>query len=147
MSIKAQGWSPPLTCPNHFTDFQFLRIWPFWRWYFLVSAQCPAFLEPLVNDPDKFEVKSLFLDHAAEQTFLEDFQLDAQNAKVHNENAEQLELAFTIPNDTDGLSLSEFYSKAVDNLKQKYGKLSKLRLRGGYIFKPSDAVSKRMLVV
>ncbi|KAI6183184.1 hypothetical protein M3Y97_00461400 [Aphelenchoides bicaudatus] len=80
-------------------------------------------------------------DHSAQQTFLEDFQLDAQNVKIHDANAEQLELAFTVPNDTNGLSVLEFYSKAVDQLKEKYGKIKKMRLRGGYIFKPTDPKS------
>jgi hypothetical protein len=108
---------------------------------FLTAAAMPNIFGVAGRFWRLFELLNSFLDHAADKTFLEDFQSNAQNVQVQDENAEQLELAFTIPNDTNGLSVSDFYSQAVDNLKQKYVKLAKLRLRGGYVLKPADAVN------
>lgn len=79
----------------------------------------------------------LVLDEASNHTFLEDFYADNNTAEVGDANAEQLEIAFTIANSTSDVSTENFYKKAVQNLKKKYGKLAKLRLRGGYIYKPS----------
>jgi len=86
-------------------------------------------------------------DEAANQTFVEDFFQSDINVELGDTNAEHLEIAFTIPNTTDNLSATEFYSKVIKNLKQKYPKLEKLKLRGGYIFngeKSSDALKTEL---
>lgn len=86
-------------------------------------------------------------DEAENQTFIEDFFQDNINVELGDVNAEHLELSFTIPNTTNGVSTTEFYTKVIKNLKQRYGKLQKLKLRGGYIFngeKSSEALKAEL---
>jgi hypothetical protein len=86
-------------------------------------------------------------DEAANHTFVEDFFQTDNNIELGDVNSEHLELAFTIPNTTNDLSTADFYSKVFKNLKQKYAKLEKLKLRGGYIFngeKSSDALKTEL---
>jgi len=84
-------------------------------------------------------------DQAHAQTFLEDFYDDDYNATVVNANEEHREMACTVSNSTHGLSVEEFYKKTIANLKKKYPKLTKLRLRGGYIYKPANHSSSDAL--
>jgi len=83
-------------------------------------------------------------DEASKHTFLEDFAANS-NVGVQDADAETLEIAFTVPNTTNGQSTKDFYKKAVDGLKQRYEKLTKLRLRGGYTYKPRDPKSANEL--
>lgn len=92
-----------------------------------------------------FDILHYFLDQCAQQTFLEDFHSNSANLEVHDANAEHLEIAFTILNDTHGLSTQEFYEKTIEQLKQKYARLTKLRLRGGYVFKTNNPKSSDAL--
>jgi len=96
-------------------------------------ALIPFILTNLIQMGDSLPILST-KDIAENQTFIEDFFQDNINVELGDVNAEHLELSFTIPNTTNDLSTTEFYTKVIKNLKQKYGKLVKLKLRGGYIF-------------
>lgn len=79
------------------------------------------------------------LDQSAHQHYLEDY--FAGNNEAAAPDHEVVELAFTLPQQTDGKSTADFYEQAVANLKKKSPKLEKLRLRGGVAVNPKDSKS------
>ncbi|KAI6195410.1 hypothetical protein M3Y96_01228300 [Aphelenchoides besseyi] len=79
------------------------------------------------------------IDKSTDQHFLEDFYKNDSNTETGDH--EVIELAFTVPNDTDGKSTTDFYKEAVEQLKKKNSKLQKLRLRGGVLYRPKDSKS------
>ncbi|KAI6198125.1 hypothetical protein M3Y94_01307800 [Aphelenchoides besseyi] len=79
------------------------------------------------------------IDKSADQHYLEDYYKNDSNTETGDH--EVIELAFTVPNDKDGKSTTDFYKQAVEGLKTKNSKLQKLRLRGGVLYRPKDPKS------
>lgn len=54
------------------------------------------------------------------------------------EELQQLTLGFSTPPDYFEVSVEEFYQHAVDNLKATFANLERVRLEGGYIYRPEN---------
>jgi hypothetical protein len=54
------------------------------------------------------------------------------------EDLEQLALGFSTPPEYYDVTVGDFYKHAVDNLKSTFASLKRVRLEGGYLYRPDD---------